>query len=241
MDTLRCGEVMKVGEIAVFDPLADIDRALADRAGWTWFDDHLRYTCGVLDLLRRDEVAQMPVKSTRIRIDPGEVCLAEGPAQWYFWRATSDGSWTRNDIYAVGGTSFVAAAQLGNALVNQARRHRAEAASQPRWIAEPPGSAMISTKRIHLTNPAISAAIRWSALDTIDLTGPDRIVASYRGSGGQLRQWQLQSPWAVLAFVVAAHLHFPNHPLLLSGRWLPAGFEDKCHLVGKSCPQVRRR
>ena len=100
---------------------------------------------------------------------------------------------------------------------------------------------MISPQRVPLTNNDISAGIRWSALDTIDLTGPDRIVASYRGSGGSLRQWQLQSPWATLIFVVAGHLHFPNHPLLLSGNWLPVGFEEKCHLAGKSCPQVRER
>ncbi|NKY85072.1 hypothetical protein [Nocardia veterana] len=225
----------------MFDPLADIDRALADRAGWTWFDDHLLYTCGVLDLLRRGELARMPVKSTRIRLDPGEVCIAEGPAQWYFWRSAGDGTWTRNNIYVAGSASFIAAAQLGNALVNQVRRQRAEAASRPRWIAERPGSVMISDRRIHLTNPDSVFPIAWSALETIDLTAPDRVVSRYGDRDGGLQLWQLHSPWAVLIFVVAAHLHFPNHPLLLSGRWLPAGFEDKCHLAGKKCPRVRDR
>lgn len=225
----------------MFDPLADIDRALADRAGWTWFDDHLLYTCGVLDLLRREELARMPVKSTRIRIDPGEVCIAEGPATWSFWRSPGNGSWTRNNIYVAGSASFVAAAQLGNALVNQARRQRAEAASQPRWIAERPGSVMISDRRIHLTNPDYSFRIRWASLETIDLTAADHVVARYVDRNHTFHQWQVRTPWAVLIFVVAAHLHFPNHPLLLSGNWLPAGFEDKCHLAGKTCPPVRER
>ena len=225
----------------MFDPLADIDRALADRAGWTWFDDHLRYTCGVLDLLRRDELSQLPPTPTRIRLDPHEICLAEGPARWSFWRAAGDGGWTPNHIRVAGSPAFIAAAQLTNALANEARRQQAEAAAQPRWISERPGSVMISTRRIHLGNPDHVFAIRWSAFETIDLTAPDRMVARYSRRNGTFLQWQLRSPWAVLVFVVAAHRYFPNHPLLLSGNWLPAGFEEKCHLAGKSCPKVRRR
>ncbi|MBO0852983.1 MAG: hypothetical protein J2P18_04375 [Nocardia sp.] len=225
----------------MFDPLADIDRALADRAGWTWFDDHLRYTCAVLDLLRRDRLTALPVKSTRIRIDPGEVCIAEGQAQWYFWRAPGDGTWTPRTIYAAGNAAFVMAAQVGNALANHIRRQQAEAGTRPRWIGEPAGSIMVSDRRIHLTNPDRAVPIAWSALETIDLTAPDRVVARYQDRGGAFHLLQVHSPWAALIFVIAAHLHFPNHPLLLSGNWLPPGFEDKCHLAGKSCPPVRTR
>ncbi|MEV5652798.1 hypothetical protein AB0L57_31490 [Nocardia sp. NPDC052254] len=225
----------------MFDPLADIDRALADRAGWTWFDDHLRYTCGVLDLLRRGEMARLPAQSTRIRLDPREMCLAEGPGRWSFWRAAGDGTWEPNNIFVAGSAAFVAAAQLSNALANEARRQRAAAGAQPRWIAERPGSVMISNRRIHLGNPDHVFAIRLSTIETIDLTAPDRVVARYARRNGTLLQWQLQSPWAVLFFVVAAQRYFPNHPLLVSGNWLPAGFEEKCHLAGKSCPKVRER
>ncbi|MEU6564963.1 hypothetical protein [Nocardia nova] len=225
----------------MFDPLADIDRALAERAGWTWFDDHLRYTCGVLDLLRRGELARLPATPTRVRLDPREVCLADGPGQWAFWRAAGDGSWKPNNVYVAGSPAFVAAAQLSNALADEVRRQQARAAAQPRWITERPGSVMVSNLRIHLGNPDHVFAIRWQALETIDLTAPDRVVARYARRNGALLQWQLQSPWAVLVFVVAAQRYFPNHPLLRSGNWLPAGFEEKCHLAGKTCPKVRER
>lgn len=221
-----------------FDPLADIERALADQAGWTWFDDYLLYTCGVADLLARGQADRIPSSGTRIRTEPGETCLAEGAVHWFIWRAPGDGRWTRNQVYAAG-LPFTAAAHLGNALINHTRRTRAEAAARPRWIAEPAGSVMVSQRRLHLSNPDRSFSLHWSALETIDLTGPDRVVCRFPDRQGTLQQILIQSPWAVLIFVTAALQHFPRHPLLQTGAWLPAGFEEKCHLAGKRCPKVR--
>ncbi|MFD3462870.1 hypothetical protein ACFWVM_24425 [Nocardia fluminea] len=223
----------------VFDPLADIERALAEQAGWTWFDDYLLYTCGVADLLARGEVALIPHTATRVRIEPGEVGLAEGSVNWYTWRATGDGHWTRSRGPVAGPAPIVAAAHLGNAVVNRTRRTQAAAAAQPRWVAERPGSVMISDRRLHLTNPDRSFSLYWSALESIDLTAPDRVGCRFPDRDGKLQQIQVQSPWAVLLFVSAALRHFPHHPLLKNGTWLPAGFEDKCHLAGKKCPKVR--
>lgn len=217
----------------VFDPLADIERALAEQAGWTWFDDYLLYTCGVAELLARGEVTLIPHTATRVRIEPGEVGLAEGPVNWYTWRATGDGSRTRGR----GPTPIAAAPQLGNAVVNRTRRMAA--AAQPRWVAERAGSVMISDRRLHLTNPDRSFSLYWSALESIDLTSPDRVGCRFPDRDGTLQQIQVQTPWAPLLFVSAALRHFPHHPLLKTGTWLPAGFEDKCHLAGKKCPKVR--
>ncbi|MFD3505822.1 hypothetical protein [Nocardia sp. NPDC058666] len=180
----------------VFDPLADIERALAEQAGWTWFDDYLLYTCGVADLLARGEVALIPAAATRVRMQPGEVCLADGPVNWYTWRAT-------------------------------------------RWVLERAGSVMISDRRLHLTNPERSFSLHWSALESIDLTAPDRIGCRFPDRDGKWQQIQVHTPWAALLFVTGALRHFPHHPLLKSGAWLPSGFEDKCHLAGKKCPKVR--
>ncbi|MBC7304941.1 MAG: hypothetical protein H5T78_28840 [Nocardia sp.] len=223
----------------VFDPLADIERALAEQAGWTWFDDYLLYTCGVVDLLARGEVALIPHTATRVRTEPGEVALAEGPVNWYSWRATGDGNWTASRAPVTGPPPIIAAAQLGSAVVNRARRTQAAAAAQPHWVAERAGTVMISDRRLHLTNPDRSFSLYWSALESVDLTAPDRIGCRFPDRDGKLQQIQVRTPWAVLLFVTAALRSFPHHPLLKTGTWLPAGFEDKCHLAGKKCPKVR--
>lgn len=222
----------------VFDPLAEIDRALAEQAGWTWFDDYLLYTCGVADLLARGRLADIPSRPTRVRLAPGEVCLADGPLNWFTWR-TGDGRWTPQRIRADGRTALGAAQHLGNAVRNEARRLRAEAAAQPRWVAERAGTAMISDRRLHLTSPDRTFSLHWSALEGIDLTAPDRIGCRFPDRAGTLQQLQLHTPWSPLLFVTAALQHFPHHPLLRTGTWLPANFEEKCHLAGKKLPPLR--
>ncbi|WP_336084277.1 hypothetical protein [Nocardia sp. SSK8] len=223
----------------VFDPLADIDRALAEQAGWTWFDDHLLYTCGIVELLASGRGARIPSAPTRVRLDPGEICFADGGAQCYTWRGLGDGRWTRGRTSADGRTPLGAVAHLGNAVRNETRRLRAEAAGQPRWVTERPGTAMISDRRIHLANPDRAFSLHWSALESADLTAPDLVGCRFPDRAGTMQQLQIRSAWAPLIFVTAALRHFPQHPLLRSGAWLPAGFEDKCHLAGKKCPKVR--
>ncbi|MFE3543994.1 hypothetical protein ACFXK0_13595 [Nocardia sp. NPDC059177] len=212
----------------VFDPLADIDRALAEQAGWTWFDDYLLYTCGVVELLASGRVTQIPSAATRVRLDPGETCLADGGVQWFSWRGLGDSRGAR------GRTPLGSIAPLGTT----SRRLRAEAAG-PRWVAERPGTAMVSNHRIHLANPERSFSLHWSALESVDLTAADLVACRFPDHSRKLQQLQVRSAWAPLIFVTAALRHFPQHPLLRTGAWLPAGFEDKCHLAGKKCPKVR--
>ncbi|SFL83622.1 Uncharacterised protein [Nocardia asteroides] len=224
----------------VFDPLAEIDRALAEQAGWTWFDDYLLYTCGVAELLADGRATQIPAAATRVRTEPGETCFADGGVHWFTWRGIGDGRWTRGQAHADGRTPLGAVAHLGNAVRNESRRLRAEAAAQPRWVAERPGTAMISNRRMHLANPDRAFSLHWSALEGIDLTAPDLVGCRFPDRSGTMQQLQVRSAWAPLIFITAALQHFPQHPLLRTGAWLPAGFEEKCHLAGKKCPKVRR-
>ncbi|WP_433198788.1 hypothetical protein ACQP1G_04935 [Nocardia sp. CA-107356] len=227
------------GAEGMFDPGAEIDRLIAEQIGWSWFDDHVLYTCGVVDFLMKKQLAHIRPQATRVRLEADERCLAEGPAAWSVWQAVGDGSWTRRTIYAAGSLSFVAAAHIGNALANQSRRRRAEYGLQPRWVPARPGLAMVSQRRVFFHNPGHSFSIYWSGLDMVDLIGPDRLEFRYRDRHGTPQALRAQSPWAILMFALAAHTQFPNHPLLLSGNWLPSGFEDKCHIAGKTCPHVR--
>ncbi|MFC4125937.1 hypothetical protein [Nocardia rhizosphaerae] len=223
----------------VFDPLADIERALAEQAGWTWFDDYLLYTCGVAEQIAAGRVAQIPSTATRVRIEAGEVCLADGGVHWFTWRGLGDGRWVPSRTQADGHTALGAVQHFGNAVRNESRRSRAASAAQPRWVAERPGSAMISNHRVHLANPDRAFSLHWSALESIDLTRPDLVGCRFPDSTGVLQQLQIRTAWAPLMFVTATLQYFPNHPVLRNGTWLPAGFEEKCHLAGKKCPPVR--
>lgn len=216
----------------MFDPLAEIDRALAYQAGWSWFDDYLLYTCGIAQRLATAGPDELPTKPTRIRLTAGERCLAEGPVQWAVWRVPE--TTRRTAGITLGAEGNTVTIRLGR---GAAPRRRPPAVGQ--WIRERPGTVTVTAQRLHLTNPDRSFSIPWSALETIDLTAPDRITLSVPDDTGERRQLQARTPWAVLIFVVAAMQQFPAHPLLESGRWLPAGFEEKCHLAGKKFPRMR--
>ncbi|MBB5913520.1 hypothetical protein BJY24_002387 [Nocardia transvalensis] len=218
----------------------EINRILAQQVGWSPFDDHLLYTCGVVEFLRDGRLSELPPRPTRVRLEHGELPLAEGPAVWSEWRPAGDGSWNRNQVSAFGSLGFVAAAHLGNAALNRSRRHRAEQARQPRWIASPPAMAVISDRRIFLADSKQSWSVYWSGLDQVDLLAPDRLGFKYSSADSSRPVTaQVHCPWAPLIFVIAAYTNFPNHPTLLSGTWLPPNFEEKCHLAGKPCPNVR--
>ncbi|MFC4375773.1 hypothetical protein ACFO5K_16855 [Nocardia halotolerans] len=218
----------------VFDPLADIERALAAQAGWTWFDDYLLYTCGIVESMTAGRGAQIRSNPTRVRLEPGEICFADGGVRWFTWRGivAHPGPAPRHIQIR---TPLDAIYQWGA----DVQRQRVEAAAQPRWVAEPPGSAMISNRRIQLANPGRAFSVRWSTLAGIDLVAPDLVGCRFPDHSGAVQQLQIRTSWAPLVFVTAALQHFPHHPLLRNGTWLPAGFEDKCHLAGKKCPNVR--
>ncbi|GGK50178.1 hypothetical protein [Nocardia camponoti] len=108
-----------------------------------------------------------------------------------------------------------------------------------RWIPEPAGSVTVTTDRFHLSNSHRSSPIPLADVERVELTRPDRLRCDFTDAAGTLHHLEIASPLAATMFLVAAHAHFPHHPQLLSGVWLPAGFEDRCAVVGKPCPRVR--
>jgi hypothetical protein len=222
------------------NPGSDLDRILAERAGWTWFDDCLLHTCRVVHQMIDNRLSELQSQPTRTRLDPGERCLAEGPARMYVWRSAGDGTWEQSSLDVSGSTSFVVGAHVANAILNRSRQKRAENQLQPRWIEEPSGSVMVSDQRLFFTNQNTSFSLPWSALDRIEMTAADLLCCEFVDGGGNRNFIQLRTAWTALMFTVAAHLHFPAHPLLVSGGWLLSGFEEKCHLAGKEYPTVRR-
>lgn len=133
---------------------------------------------------------------------------------------------------AVAAAADAAARSAAMAAANRAR------ASEPRWVAAPPGAMTVTDRRFHLANQH-ACSVRLHDLDRIELIRPDEIMCGYTGGHGAHHLLRIHTPWATTLFLIATHLVFPNHSQLVSGEWLPAGFEDKCHLAGKACPSVR--
>ncbi|MFE7723842.1 hypothetical protein ACFU44_33005 [Nocardia rhizosphaerihabitans] len=126
------------------------------------------------------------------------------------------------------------AARVANAAAAAARSQ----AMQPRWIPEASGRITVTNRRIHLTNQYRSSPIPLTALEHIELTQPDRLRIRFTEAATS-HYLELATPWAAPAFLVASQARFPHHPQLISGSWLPHGFEDRCHIAGKACPRVR--
>ncbi|WP_157224999.1 hypothetical protein [Nocardia thailandica] len=267
----------------MFDPLADINRELAARVGWTWVDDILLHTCGVLSILRSQGPDALTPLRTILHTDHGEKCLGEGHATWSFWRSPAvvpfvppnpvppmaapptpppvrefvtprkNSRRARAKAAAINDSivyqeqlraqrAMIRAASLAAAGAAHAAAAAAAAnarASAPRWLAEPSGTVTVTDRRVHLTNRMQRFYINFASLDRITLDRPDLTSCRFTDHTGADHQVQLNTPWAPTVFAVAAHNRFPDHPQLVTGQWLPAGFEEKCHFVGKTCPRVR--
>lgn len=126
------------------------------------------------------------------------------------------------------------AARAANAAAVAAR----DQAMQPRWFAEPSGTITLTNLRVHLTNQYRSSRIPLAALEHLELTQPDRLRIRFTEANTS-HYLELATPWATPIFLVAGHARFPHHPQLISGSWLPPGFEERCHIAGKVCPRVR--
>lgn len=126
------------------------------------------------------------------------------------------------------------AARAANAAATAAR----EQAMAPRWIPEPSGRITLTNHRIHLTNHYRSSPIPLTALEHIELPQPDRLRIRFTEASTS-HYLELATPWAAPAFLIAGHARFPQHPQLISGSWLPHGFEERCHIAGKTCPRIR--
>lgn len=126
------------------------------------------------------------------------------------------------------------AARAANAAAAAAR----EQAMLPRWIPEPSGRISLTNRRIHLANQHRSSPIPLAALEHVELTRPDRLRLRFTEANTS-HYLELTTPWATPAFLIASHARFPHHPQLINGSWLPHGFEERCHIAGKTCRRVR--
>lgn len=202
---------------------------------WSPLDEHLWHSCEIVADLLAGDLARRPLIATTARLECDDRALAIGPGMRSTWRAPGNGRYQHNSVVAVGNPAFVVGSLLGSAVGNSARRRQAARDAQPRWMVDGPGEVTITCQRLHLGSSTIGLHLDWKALTTIDLVSVDAFQTSFVDTRGRQVTTMVHTPWASLAFAVAAITAFPAHPRLLSGGWLPPGFEQKCARFGRPC------
>ena len=202
---------------------------------WSSLDDHLWHSCEIVVDLLTGGLARRPLIATTARLEHGDRALAVGPGQRSTWRALGNGRYQHNNVVAVGNPAFVIGSLVGSAVGNSARRRQAARDAQPRWVVDGPGEVTITRQKLHFASSTIGLDLDWKALSTIDLVSVATFQTSFVNTRGQQVTTMVHTPWASLAFAVAAITTFPAHPRLLSGGWIPPGFEQKCARFGRPC------
>ncbi|MEV8565606.1 hypothetical protein AB0436_08515 [Streptomyces sp. NPDC051322] len=202
---------------------------------WSSLDDHLWHSCEIVADLITGGLARRPLIATTARLERDDRALAVGRGKRSTWRASGNGRYQQNSVVAVGNPAFVIGSLLGSAVGNSTRRRQAARDAQPRWMVDGSGEVTITCQKLHFASSTIGLDLDWKALSTIDLVSEAAFLTSFVNTRGQQVTTMVHTPWASLAFAVAAITAFPAHPRLLCGGWLPPGFEQKCARFGRPC------
>lgn len=207
---------------------------IPSHALWSPFDEYLWHSCDILADVLEGQVARRPVVATTASLQQGDRALAVGSGQRLTWRALGSGGYTHNNVIAFGNPGFVIGSLVGSAIGNSARRRQAARDAQPRWIADGFGEVTLTLQRLHFAHAA-ELDLDWRALSSIELVAADVFQTSFVNTRDSQVTVRVQTPWASLAFALAAITAFPAHPRLLSRGWLPPDFEQRCARVGRPC------
>lgn len=201
---------------------------------WSPLDEYLWHSCDILADVLEGQVARRPVVATTARLQHADRALAVGPGQRLTWRALGSGRYTHTNVAAFGSPGFVVGSLVGSAIGNSARRRQATRDAQPRWVVDGPAEVTLTLQRLHFAHAA-GLDLDWRALSAIELAAPDVFQTSFVNARGSQVTVRVQTPWASLAFALAAITAFPAHPRLLTRGWLPPDFEQRCARVGRPC------
>ncbi|MGY0501762.1 hypothetical protein ACWZHB_25010 [Nocardia sp. FBN12] len=211
--------------VKVHDPMADVERALAAQVGWNWVDDHLLYACKMLSRLRAGGIAALDPYPTSIVMEEQETCFGEGQGLWAVFRSPElpppPPTIAPAVIAAVSPSTPVFVAPRGSSRrdIQRARTAANAAAFNARQRSERMAVQMVQ-----------------AAADAARVANAAAAAAREQATSHYL---ELATPWAAPAFLIASQARFPHHPQLISGSWLPHGFEERCHIAGKACQRVR--
>lgn len=202
---------------------------------WSPLDEYLWHSCDILADILEGQVARRPVVATTARLHHGDRAVAVGPGQRLTWRALGNGRYRRNDVFAFGNPGVVLGTLAATVIGNAARRRQAAHDAQPRWVLDGTGEVTLTLQKLHFANPGCELDLEWRALGSIELVAADVFQTSFVNTRGAHTTVRVRTPWASLAFALAAITAFPAHPRLLSCGWLPPDFEQRCALAGHPC------
>ncbi|MGW3202688.1 hypothetical protein [Streptomyces sp. NPDC001135] len=195
---------------------------------WSPLDEYLWHSCDILADMLEGHVARRPVVGTTARLQRGDRALAVGPGQRLTWRALGNGSHSHNDVFAFGTPGVVISTLAANAIGNATRRRRAARDAQPRWVVEGTGEVTLTPRKPHFAHPVCEMDLEWGGLSAIELVSVDVFQTGFINTRGGHAAVRIRTPWASLAFALAAITAFPAHPRLLSRGRLPPDFEQRC-------------
>lgn len=218
-------------------------KSISEPAGadWTVRDEALWATAEIAALSSSGRLHERWPASVPFALRHGETekPLAHGPFQLLSFTAPGDGSYSYNDssliAFGRGAAPLMIGHAVGRAIGNSARRRRAEALAQPRWMQIDAGTLTVSTHGFYMHNPTAIFSWDWQSIDSLTLAGPGSVNLLGRSANGQVN-WMLHSDWAELLFFLWASAFAPSHPQLLGRTWLPGDWLTKAFIHAQESP-----
>ena len=190
----------------------------ADTALWT--------TCRIVTDIRSGRVPDERVP-TYFPLRDGEVPFAGGIVSVDEFRAAGDGSYSTSNAFAFGtgtlGLALAATTLAVNSSNNNARRAQAEADAQVTWRPQVRGQIVVTDQGFYLVDQFGVFPWDWNSIDMMQLAAFGCVIVSGRSTRGPLT-WRVVTDWAELVFVLWATNRHPQHPQLVDGSWMPAGW-----------------
>lgn len=195
---------------------------------WMPADSALWRTCHIVHDISERRVPEYRVP-TLFPMAPNEISFTNGPIIIDEFRADGDGSYVHSTGFAFGtgvfGLALAAASIAGNASANASRRAQAQADAAVAWRPEFRGDVVVTSQGFYLLGPSGLLRWDWHSIDLMQVVSHSTVVLQGRSNRGPV-VWRIFSDWAELVFVLWAMARHPQHPQLLDGTWLPAGWAE---------------
>lgn len=183
-------------------------------------------TCRMIHDIREGRVPGIRAQ-TYFRLGPGEIAFVSGPCRVLEMRAQGDGSYNTSTFIA-GGTGTFGLAMLagsigGSAIGNARARSRAAADAQVTWRHQ--FDATVYVTNLGFTFQNSEGVFGWThdSIEAMQMVGPHDVLMQGIADKGKIT-WRLMTPWAELLMVLWGLESHPNHPQLMDGSWLTAGW-----------------
>jgi hypothetical protein len=208
-----------------------------DAGKWTEGDSAIWHTLDIVAATLTGRVVERPPILTPFPPSLGqhEKILVQGAVTLHECIAAGDGSYVHSTTF-VGGSGVLGAALAvgslaGSAAGNSRRRAAAAADATLKWRPVDGGGLSVSTHGFYLETRQGLYPWSWDAISSSSVVGRGRVHIQGYGTAGAM-SWILETQWAELIFNLWALTRHRQHPQLVGGGWLPAGWIDHARANG---------